>query len=82
MNIYEDLNLTIFSVRVIKILKQIDFITHYIAEFQRLHQYIPWNESMFTDQFYDRIQEYHQGQHHTDRSPGHSPETSKPHHPT
>jgi hypothetical protein len=55
MAVYGDLNLAVFFMRAIKALKQIGFVAHYIAEFQRLRQYIPWNESAFADQFYDGL---------------------------
>ena len=51
--VYGDSNLAAFSVQAIKALKQTGSAAHYIAEFQRLRQYIPWNDDAFADQFYD-----------------------------
>lgn len=53
--VYGDPNLATSSVRAIKALKHTGSAAHYIAEFQRLRQYIPWNESAFADQFYDGL---------------------------
>ena len=53
--VYGDLNLAASSVRAIKALKHTGSAAHYIAEFQRLRQYIPWNESAFADQFYEGL---------------------------
>jgi hypothetical protein len=53
--VYGDPNLATSSVRAIKALKHTGSAAHYIAEFQRLRQYIPWNESALADQFYDGL---------------------------
>jgi hypothetical protein len=55
MAVYGDPNLAVSSVRAIKALKQTGSGVHYIAEFQHLRQYIPWNEDAFADQFYDGL---------------------------
>ena len=53
--VYGDPNLAASSVRAIKALKHTGSAAHYIAEFQRLRQYIPWNEPALADQFYDGL---------------------------
>jgi len=53
--VYGDPNLAASSVRAIKALKQTGSAAHYIAEFQRLRQYISWNEEAFADQFYEGL---------------------------
>ena len=53
--VYGDPNLAASSVRAIKALKQTGSAAHYIAEFQRLRQYIPWNDNAFANQFYDGL---------------------------
>ena len=51
ISIYKNLNLEITSERAIKALEQTTSIAHYKAEFQRLRQYIKWNESALLDRF-------------------------------
>ena len=53
--VYGDPNLAASAVRAIKALKHTGSAAHYISEFQRLRQYIPWNESALADQFYDGL---------------------------
>ena len=53
--VYGDPNLAASSVRAIKALKHTGSAAHYIVEFQRLRQYIPWNEPALADQFYDGL---------------------------
>ena len=53
--VYGDPDLAASSVRAIKALKHTGSAAHYIAEFQRLRQYIPWDVHALADQFYDGL---------------------------
>jgi len=55
MNTYGDPNLEATSERAIKALEQTTSVAHYKAEFQRLSQYIKWNEAALIDRFYSGL---------------------------
>lgn len=55
MSTYGDPNLEATSERAIKALEQTTSVAHYKAEFQRLRQYIKWNESALIDRFYSGL---------------------------
>jgi len=57
MNTYGDPNLEATSEREIKTLVQTTLVSQYKAEFQRLHQYIKWNESALLDRFYSGLKD-------------------------
>lgn len=57
MSTYGDPNLEATSERAIKALIQTTSVAQYKAEFQRLSQYIKWNESALLDRFYSGLKD-------------------------
>jgi hypothetical protein len=57
MSTYGDPNLEATSERAIKALIQTTSVAQYKAEFQRLRQYIKWNESALLDRFYSGLKD-------------------------
>jgi hypothetical protein len=55
--IYGDPNLVITSERELRLLRQTTSVAHYIAEFQRLRQYVKHNEAALIDQFYHGLKD-------------------------
>jgi Retrotransposon gag protein len=54
---YGDPNIEATSERVLNQLRQTGSVAKYIAEFQRLRQYIKWNESALANRFYEGLKD-------------------------